>query len=422
VFTDAFKISNDYFSYGKIRANVARVGRDANPYNLQTVYTSTGTVGNNVASIVYPITTASGSTYAGFDYSDVAGGGTELTPEFTKSFEVGTNLGFFNNRLSFDLTYFKTISEKQIVPVSTAPSSGFQQRYSNVGRLDNKGFEALVNITPVKASNFRWDVTANFTRIRNMVVSISDGVTESAINGNNGFSSAFTGSIPSFVVGQPYGVIRGNKKPTVTDPSSPYYGQYLINPTSGLFQPDLTNQVIADPNFEWQAGITNTFSFKGITASFLVDENKGGDVISFTAGQYKSLGALKVTGENREAPRVIPGVIANGDGTYRPNNIQVDAQSYWNAFGLQSDLNVYDATVIRLREVSIGYALPKGLLERTPFGQASISVSGRNLFYYAPNAPFDPEVNTQGAGNIRGLELQGSPNARNYGVNLRFTL
>ncbi|GGE94976.1 SusC/RagA family TonB-linked outer membrane protein [Hymenobacter cavernae] len=422
VFTDAFKISNDFFSYGKIRANASRVGRDAQVYSLQSTYGSTGTVGNNVASITFPVTVSSG-TYAGFDYTNTAGGGSVLTPEFTKSYEIGTNLGFFNNRISLEATYFNTISESQIVPVSTAPSSGFIQRYANVGRMDNKGIEALVNITPIKGTNFRWDVTANYTRIRNKVKSISEGVTESQINGN-----IFSGSSPSFVVGRAYGVIRGPKKPRVEDPSSPYNGQYIINPTSGLFAPELTNQVIADPNFKWQGGITNTFSYKGISASFLIDGNAGGDVLSFTAGQYKSLGALKETGVSRELPRIIPGVIQTGTGadgkpTYKPNNIQVDAQSYWGALGsLQSDINIYDATVARLREVTLGYSLPKQWLEHTPFGQANISISGRNLFYYAPNAPFDPEVNTQGAGNIRGLELQGSPNARNYGVNIRFTL
>ena len=417
VFTDAFKISNDYFSYGKIRGNIARVGRDAPVYTLQTTYGSTGTQGNNVASITFPVTNTAG-TYAGFDYGNTAGGGQSLTPEFTQSYEIGTNLGFFNNRVSVDFTYFYTISESQIVPVSTAPTSGFLQRYANVGRMDNKGVEVLLNINPIKTSNFRWDISTNFTRIRNKVKEIAEGVTESQING-----ASFGGVTPSFVVGQPYGVIRGNKKPTVTDRNSPYFGQYIINPTTGLFAPDITNQVIANPNFDWQGGITNTVSFKGISASFLVDANYGGDVFSFTAAQYRSSGAIKETGADRELPRAIPGVFANADGTYTPNNIQVDAQTYWQGLGgLATDLSVFDATVFRLREVSIGYSLPKSLLERTPFGQANISLSGRNLLYYAPNAPFDPEVNTQGAGNIRGLELQGSPNARNYGVNLRFTL
>ncbi|WBA40235.1 SusC/RagA family TonB-linked outer membrane protein [Hymenobacter canadensis] len=420
VFTDAFKISNDIFSYGKIRGNVARVGRDANPYQLITNYV-VATQGNNVASITFPFN-INNTTYAGFDISNRLGGGNALTPEFTNSYEVGTNLGFFNNRITFDVTYFNTVSENQILPVSTAPSSGFTTRLANVGRVDNKGIEALVNITPVKSDAFRWDVDVNFTRIRNTVKAISEGVTESAIEG-----AAFTGTIPSFVVGQAYGVIRGNKKPRVTDENSEFFGRYIINPNTGLFNPEIPNQVISDPNPEWQGGINNRLSFKGLTASFLVDAVYGGDVMSFTAATFRGNGSFEKTGENREAPRVIPGVIqtgVNADGrpTYRPNDIQVDAQSYWGSFGLQSDLNVYDATAYRLREVTLGYSLPKAMLERTPFGQASISLSGRNLFYYAPNAPFDPEVNTQGAGNIRGLELQGSPNARNYGINLRFTL
>jgi len=115
--------------------------------------------------------------------------------------------------------------------------------------------------------------------------------------------------------------------------------------------------------------------------------------------------------------------VQNSDGTtsYRQNNIQIDAQSYWSNQGLQSDLNIFDGTHFTLREVTIGYALPKELLAHTPFGGASISLSGRNLFYYAPNANFFPEVNTQGAGNIRSLDLQGAPSVRSYGAYLRFT-
>lgn len=414
VFTDAFKISNDFFSYGKIRGNISQVGRDADPYLLNTTY-GVATQGNNVASVSFPFI-INNANYAGFDIGNRLGS-QALTPEFTNSYEVGTNLGFFNNKLTFDLTYFKTVSESQILDVSTAPSSGFLTRTTNVGRVDNSGYEALVNITPVRTNDFRWDVSLNFTRIRNKVLEISEGVTQSQIAG-----ATFTGTSPSFVVDQPYGVIRGQKKPRVTDRNSPYYNQYIINPATGLFAPELTNQLISNPNPDWQAGINNTISYKGLAASFLIDAVYGGDVISFTAGTFKGNGSLEETGKDREAPRVIPGVITNADGTYRPNDIQVDAQSYWGSFGLQSDLNVYDATAYRLREVTLGYTLPKGLLERTPFGQATLSLSGRNLFYYAPNAPFDPEVNTQGAGNIRGLELQGSPNARNYGINLRFTL
>ena len=425
VFTDALKISNSLFSYGKIRANISKVGKDADPFALRTLYRS-GSVGNNVASINFPFTTPNG-TFPGFVIGNTIGSNT-LTPEFTKSYEVGTNLGFFNNRLSLELTGFYTRSENQIIAVSIASSTGFGSLFSNVGRVDNTGFEGLMNINPVRTPHFRWDVTANFTRIKNEVVSITEGVTTSTINGGG-----FIGSQPSFAVGQPYGVIIGNALPRVqaidpitgkaNDPQ--YVGKYIINPTNGTFAPGIPNSVIANPNPLWLGGITNTFNYRGLELSALVDAKYGGEVLSFTNASLKGSGNLYETGINRDAPRIIPGVIRNtdGTGTFRPNNIEIDTQTYWGASGgLQSPLNVYDATVYRLREVSLGYSLPKDLLERTPFGQVRLSVSGRNLYYYAPNANFDPELNTQGAGNIRGLDLQGAPNTRNYGVNLRFTL
>ena len=423
VFTDALKISSDIFSYGKIRANVAKVGRDALPYVLSTTYNSLSQ-GNNVSSINFPFT-AGGSTYPGFAVNGVLGSNT-LTPEFTKSYEVGTNLNFFNGRVNLEMNYYYTRSENQILAVTIPSSTGYNARYANVGRIDNKGFEALLNIVPVKSTNFNWDISANFSRNKNEVISISEGVTTSSING-----SAFIGSVPSFRVGQPYGVIIGNALPRVpaTDPitgkanDAQYVGKYIVNQTNGTFDAGIANSVIANPNPMWLGGITNTFNYRGLELSVLVDARYGGEILSFTNASLKSTGNLYETGIDRNVPRIIPGVIRNADGTFRPNNIQVDAQTYWGALGgLQSQLNVYDATVYRLREVSLGYSVPKGLLDRTPFGQIRLSVSGRNLYYYAPNANFDPEQNTQGAGNIRGLELQGAPNTRNYGVNLRFTL
>lgn len=409
VFTDAFNIDSDFFSYGKIRGNVAQVGRDADPFVLENYYVAGGS-GNNVANYTFPF-----NGVVGFRPSATIGGGQNLKPEFTKSAEVGLNLGFFNNRLTVDATYFSTVSTNQILPVTLAGSTGYTSFYTNAGELTNKGLELLATLTPVRsAGGVTWDISANYTRLRNMVVSIYPGVTSSSIPG-----SSFIGSVPSYVVGQPYGVILGQKKATAPD------GQYLINPRTGLWVTEQSAQVTANPNVKWQGGITNTLGYKGVTLSFLIDAIVGGDILSFTQAAYKSAGMLKETGVDRDQPRIIPGVIAvtNSDGTtsYRPNNIQVDAQSYWSNQGLQSDLNIYDGTHFTLREVSLGYSLPKELLARTPFGSASLTLSGRNLFYYAPNANFFPEVNTQGAGNIRGLDLQGAPSVRSYGAYLRFS-
>jgi outer membrane receptor protein involved in Fe transport len=360
-----------------------------------------------VANVTFPF-----NNVVGFKPSSSIGGGDVLKPEFTKSAEVGVNLGFFNNRFTIDATYFSTVSSNQILQVSLPGSTGYATFVTNAGELDNKGVEILATLTPVRsASGFTWDITANYTRLRNKVASIYPGVTSSSVAG-----SSFIGSVPSYVVGQPYGVILGQKKATAPD------GQYLIDGNTGLWVPELSSQVTANPNVNWQGGITNTLAYKGLTFSFLIDAIVGGDILSFTQAAYKSAGMLKETGVNREQPRIIPGVIQNADGTYRPNNIQIDAQSYWSNQGLQSDLAVFDGTHFTLREVSLGYSLPKGLLEHTPFGNVSFSLSGRNLFYYAPNANFFPEVNTQGAGNIRGLDLQGPPSVRSYGAYLRFTL
>jgi len=410
VFTDAFNIDSDIFSYGKIRGNVAKVGRDALPYSIDTYFAQAGQ-GNNVAGVTYPF-----NGLVGFTPSSTLGGGSVLKPEFTKSLELGMNLGFFNNRVTVDATVYKTVSTNQIVPVTLPGSTGYTSFYTNSGELDNKGIEVLATITPVRSrSGFTWDISANYTLIRNKVISIYPGVNSSSIPG-----SSFIGSVPSYVVGQPYGVILGQKKATAPD------GQYLINPKTGLWVPELSSQVTANPNLKWQGGLTNSLAYKGVTFSFLVDAIVGGDILSFTQAAYRNAGMLQETGVDRNAPRIIPGVIAvtNPDGStsYKPNNIQVDAQNYWSNQGLQSDLSIFDGTHYTLREINLGYTLPASLLQRTPFGSVSISFSGRNLFYYAPNANFFPEVNTQGAGNIRGLDLQGPPSVRSYGAYLRFTL
>jgi hypothetical protein len=177
--------------------------------------------------------------------------------------------------------------------------------------------------------------------------------------------------------------------------------------------------VIADPNKDYQLGITNTFRYNGFTLSFLADFQKGGEFISFTVGQMRSLGTLKETGVNRELPRIIPGVIPVGTDKYEPNKIQIPAQTYWRAFGLQSDLTVFDATTFRLRELSLGYDLSTDVMQRIKLNGIRFTLFARNLFYVAPNSPIDPEVNTQGAGNIRGLEIQSAPNTRSMGVNMR---
>ena len=407
VFTDAFKMNSSVLNYGKIRGNVAKVGRDAPVYQLDNVYT-TGGYGNNVAAFSFPL-----GTTPGFGVSSRIAPVNPLTPEFTTSYEGGINLGFFKNRITFDLAIYNQKSTTNIIDVGLAPSTGYSTKTTNIGVLRNKGTEILMTVVPVSNKNLKWDITFNYTKNNNKVEALSPGIDNFPIPGN-----AFGGSIPSIKVGAHYGVILGGVIPRSPD------GQRIINPATGLYQTLIAGQVLADPTPDYTLGLTNNVSYKNFNLSVTCDFVKGGQILSFTSGLYKSRGVLDVTAIDREQPRILEGVIETspGSGQYVPNNIQISAQTYWQTLGgLQSEFNVYDATCFRLREVSLGYDVPSATLKKFVKG-IRFSVFARNLFYVAPNSIIDPGVNTQGAGNIQGLELQSAPNARTIGANLKITL
>jgi TonB-linked SusC/RagA family outer membrane protein len=410
--TDAFGLNSELFSYGKVRASWARVGRDADPYLLQSVYTQ-ASFGNNLASINFPLAVGGGSVPGFIPGTRI--GSNQLTPEFVSSWEAGVNLGFLRNRFSLDMTYFESKSTDQIFNVAVSNASGFDTRTTNIGEMTNKGIEALFNANIIKTPSFRWDASVNFTRIRNLVVDIAPGVENSTITGNS-----FIGIGPSIAKGYPYGVIISTALPR--NPA----GELLINPATGQFQPGIPGQVISTPQPDWFGGLTNTFTYKGLSLNVLVDTRQGGQIYSFGAVDLRSGGHLAITGVDRDQPRILPGVIevkdADGTISYTPNNIQVSAQTYWAGLGgLASESAVFDATVYRLREATLNYTLPAKWFARTPLGSVDFGVSGRNLWFFAPGFIGDPEINTQGAGNIQGLDLSGAPNTRNYGFNLRFT-
>lgn len=407
--TDLFDLQSDVLSQIKIKANAARVGRDADPYLLTTLF-SQASYGNNLAQINFPLSVG-GANIPGF-VPQTRIGSQNLAPEFVTNYEVGTVISLFDFRVELDVLYFNTSSTNQIFDVAISPSTGYDNRTTNIGEMVNQGVEATLRALVVESSDFTWESELNFTRIRNEVVSIAPDVENSTIPGNS-----FLGIAPSIAVGHPYGVIISTKFPRNEA------GELLINPVTGTFAPGVPGEVISNPQPDWIAGFSNTFTYRSFTLSTLLDARVGGQLYSFGQVDLRSAGHIDYTGVDRDMPRILPGVIDNGDGTYRPNNIQLPAQTYFGALGgLASEGAVFDATVFRLREVALNYNLPSTLLQNTPFGQASIGVSARNLLFFAPGFPADPEVNTQGAGNIQGMDLSGPPQVRNYGVNLRFTL
>ena len=410
VFTDAFGISNPILSYGKLRANYARVGNDTQPYLTNTVFIPQA-LGNNVAGIIFPY---NGNVLA-FTRSNRRGN-VELVPEFKTAYEAGVELGFFDGRASLDVNYFFNKTTDQIFNVQVPGSTGFTSFTRNAGRIDNSGWEVAANFTPVSITDgFRWDVFANFTDIKTEVKSLAPGLDQFPLPTGAG-TGGFTGLSPLLIPGEPFGILQGTR--FLRDDQ----GRFVINPSNGTPVVDQNPQIIGDPNADWWGSLGNTFSYKGFGLNVLLQYVHGGDFYSRQTQIARLRGVLEEQ-VDRERPYMFQGVLANADGTPSdvPNNIQISAQDYWLALQNASEFAVFDASVFRLREVTLSYELPSNILQNTPFGAASISLTGRNLYFHAPNLPHaDPESNQLG-GNTRGFEFNSPPQTRNYGINLRFT-
>lgn len=397
----------------KLRAGIAKVGNDADPYRTGVVY-----------SLGVPFTPSGGAAVNRASLGDLLGNQL-LKPEFTTEYEGGVEASLFNGRIGLDLTYFHRTSTDQIVSADVPRSTGFTKEVVNVGELVNRGWEIGLSFTPVKLANgFTWDSFVAFTRIRSEVVDA--GPEGQILIGGPGTTF---GTIHKN--GYPYGQIFGTRNARDDE------GNLLIDPNTGMPFAEATSAVIGDPNNDFTLGWTNTFQWKGFTLRALLDWKQGGDFYSFTGASLLLRGQLKIT-EDREALRVVPGVLGSPQ-TYQaiteggqkiPNTIPVTAfdthfSNGWGAYG-QDEVNIYDGTVIRLREISLGYSIPKSALSKTPFGAVTISVTGRNLWFSAPNVldglNLDPEVLGEPASsNVQGFEYGAAPTTRRYGVNLTLT-
>ncbi|WP_394803653.1 TonB-dependent receptor domain-containing protein [Niabella hibiscisoli] len=407
VFTEAFReLRSDILNFGKVRLNYAQVGNDAPVYSIDNSYSS-WSFGNNTGSFSFPY-----GTLTGFGASGTLPNA-NLKPEITKSFEVGANLGLLKDRVTLDFTAYWSSSINQIMSISIPAASGYTSQYVNAGKINNKGTEISLGITPVKNSEVTWTMNFTFSRNRNEVKELFGDIKTANVSGLR-----FGGVSPSARIGYPLGVIVGSKVPRSPD------GQYLIDSTTGNFAVQITDQVVADPNRKWIAGLVNTVSYKGFTLSATLDYKYGGDIMSWTVATLRSNGSLYETAIDRESPKILPGVIARADGSYVQNNIAIPAQVYWNTNmgGIGgSEFTVFDATTFRIREASLGYDFSNLGVKNKFVNGLKLVAFARNLFFSAPNSPIDPELSTQGAGNIRGLELQSAPNTRSFGASLKVT-
>lgn len=335
-----------------------------------------------------------------------------LKPELLKELEVGLEGKFINNRLNLDFTYYNRVSNDQILDRELDPSTGFTVTSINAGSVRNKGIEIALGYTVVRTKDWNWQLDGNFTRNRNKVFDLPSDIKQIGIAGfsNEGL----------FVIdGQPLGVIQGTS--TQKDPKT---GERLVN-SNGDYISSNEIGIIGDPNPDYKLTGISTLSWKGFSFRMQWDFTKGGDMLAYTPGTLIGRGLTKDTEFDRLLPIILPGVKADGS----PNDIQISAsQAYFNNlsgfFGM-ADLITYDATILRLREASLSYSLPQTVLAKTPFGSASITISGQNLWYNAPYFPehvnFDPEVNSLGVSNARGYETLAGPTSRRIGASLKVT-
>lgn len=425
VFTEALNLTSNVLSLGKIRASWSKVGNDADPYLLNVTYSLNPQFVSQ--SVVLPFRGIAGTTEGGLPGTTDIIPDPNLTPEFTRTVEFGTQLQFFDNRASLDVTWYSSLTTNGIAYQSYPAVSGYTNFLTNFGDVSNKGVEISLGVTPVSLANgFKWDINGNFTHNRNLVEKLAPGVDEIVIR--NLFGGGIT---PVLRPGQEYGIMRGSVDARDDE------GNLLIDPTNGQLIRATDPAIVGNPNPDFIVGLSNTFSFKGFTLSALFDWRQGGDIYSNTILSQLGRGVTKDT-EDREMNYIIPGVIGDintGEpvldeaGNKIPNDIQIEVNDLYfgETFAVNSadEWNVFDATVVRLREVALGYTFSSSLLSKARIKSATLTLTGRNLWYKAPNVPkhtnFDPETSTFGTSNAQGFEYDNVPSTRRFGINLRLT-
>jgi TonB-linked SusC/RagA family outer membrane protein len=414
ILTDALPgIKNDIVSYLKFYGGISKIGNDAEEYLTTTTYAVNPSFGNNLGTIMLPF-----NGIAGLENGNVLGNNL-LTPEFTTEYEIGSDVRFFNNRFGVDFTYYNRVSTDQIFSVQMPASSGYMQKVQNAGEITNKGVELAINAIPVSHQNgLKWNVALNFSKNVSEVVSLFEDVEQIDIGTN--FTSF--GSVNR--IGYPYGVVQG----TVLRRDEE--GNLLINGTTGYAMVSNDLGIIADPNPDFLSALSNSFTYKGFNVSCLFEFRKGGELYSYTISEMRSRGVAPETAIDREAGRIIKGVIADpddpskalldADGNKIQNNIQITTNNYFFRGFPANEAEVYDATILRLREVVVGYSLPVKWVSSLKIKDVNLSFIGRNLWFYAPNIPhIDPETSGYEAGNRQGIDYYYVPNARKYAISLK---
>ena len=400
VLTDALKHYPDWLSYGKLRAAWGQVGNasSVDPYATVLTYNA-------------------GTTHLGRPLGGYTSGDNlpnpDLKPFLSTELEFGGEARFFNNRLGVDITFYSQKTTDDILNANISGASGFRTTSVNLGEITNKGIEILLTGTPIR-STITWDVSLNFAKNNSNVVSLIEGQTE-VLGEEPRTRTAFI----KHIVGHPYGMITG-----LTQARDPQ-GNLIFNPDgSPVGDPDYKILGKGVPDFT--GGLNNSFTWKSFNLTFLIDFKYGGDIYSGTNVRMTENGFTKQTllGRDGEAPLTVTGVTPDGNG-FKPFTKTLtpgEAANYWGLLGERAEENfVYDASFIKLRQLTLGYSLPPKIWGKLPIRGLMLSFVARNLAILYKNVPnIDPE-SSYTSSNSQGLDYFGMPATRTFGFNLRAT-
>ena len=403
-------------NYAKLRAAWGKTGNDALPYMVNTIYPQGSASSSGWATSKFPFTNGGWNAYTVGNTL----GGSKLSPEMTTEFEVGLNMAFFGNRLSFDASFYNRTSDRQIFSLDMDAASGYLYQNMNLGEIRNRGVELVVSGTPVKLKDFAWDVTWNFTKNWSKVISLPEELGgESSIYGLTGGTGLYA------KVGEELGVFKAYVP--LRDPAT---GKVVVD-NQGLPVRDPKQQIVGSMNYKYTMGINNTFTYKGVSLSVDVDIRQGGKMFSRTKNITYFTGNAMQTAYNSRNPWIIPNTVvqngtdAQGNPVYVDNNTPLNATSiykFWNDGGLELGAgDLIDKSYIKLRAITLSWALPKKWLANTFLTDVRLSAFGNNLFLWTPaeNTFVDPELTSFG-NDLRGNfgEWSANPSSRKFGFNV----
>ena len=406
VFSDAIQTLPAWLSFGKARISWAQVGNvsSVDPYETTLLY-------------------GAGSTHVGRPLGGFTSGGNfpnpNLKPFTSTEVEFGLDVRFFKNRLGLDITYYDQKTTDDILDANISRASGFTTTTVNLGEITNKGIEFLLTGTPIKSA-ITWDVSLNFAKNNSKVISLIEGQKE-IVGEEPRTRTVFI----KHIVGSPYGMITGQTQ--LRDPS----GQ-LVYTSDGTPLTDGTYNILGNGVPDFTGGLNNSFTYKQLNLTFLIDFKSGGDIYSGTNVRMTQAGFTKQTllGRQGEAPLIITGVVQdgsnpNGDPIFKPMTKTLtpgEAQNYWSQLGDRAaERFVYNASFVKLRQITLGYNLPKRLLGKTSLQNLMVSFVARNLAILYKNVDnIDPE-SSYTSSNSQGLDYFGMPATRTFGFNIRAT-